>query len=133
MPIPLSTISSFRASFSPFSPLSKPCRLILSLLQTPTTAPVSSASHIQVSVTKLPRNSPQLPEMTIGFRNGKELKLEVGKNRMKIDDILEELGRVGRVIEREETHDDINESIRTCQEAIESIKIFQPEDKDTAI
>ncbi|EAS28879.1 uncharacterized protein CIMG_07625 [Coccidioides immitis RS] len=103
MSLPLSTISSFRTSFSPFSPLSKPCRLVLSLLQTPTTTPASSASHIKISVTRLPRNSPQLPEMTIGFRNGKELKFEVGKNKMAIGDILEELGRVGRVIEREES------------------------------
>ncbi|EEP82789.1 predicted protein [Uncinocarpus reesii 1704] len=103
MSLPLSTISSFRASFSPFSPLSKPCRLVLSLLQTPTTASPSSSSHIKISVTKLPRHSPKLPEMTIGFRNGKELRFEVGKNQMSVHDVLEELGRVGRVIEREES------------------------------
>lgn len=41
--------------------------------------------------------------MTVGFRGGKEVKIEVGKKQMKIGDVLEELARVGRSIEREET------------------------------
>jgi len=39
--------------------------------------------------------------MTIGFKGGKEIKLEVGKREMKIDDIIDEVARVGRVVERE--------------------------------
>lgn len=41
--------------------------------------------------------------MTVGFRGGKEVKIEVGKKQMKIGDVIEELARVGRGIEREET------------------------------
>jgi large subunit ribosomal protein L53 len=41
--------------------------------------------------------------MTVGFRGGKEVKIEVGKKQMKIGDVIEELARVGRSIEREET------------------------------
>lgn len=41
--------------------------------------------------------------MTIGFKGGKEVKLEVGKRQMKIGDVIEEVARVGRIIEREET------------------------------
>ncbi|KAF3481584.1 uncharacterized protein GIQ15_04343 [Arthroderma uncinatum] len=103
MALPLRSITSFRTSFSPLSPLSRPCRLFLALLQTPTTASPSSAAHIKINVTHLPKNSKQLPEMTIGFRNGKEMKLEVGKLRLSVGDVMEEVGRVGRLIQREES------------------------------
>jgi large subunit ribosomal protein L53 len=102
MTIPIQTITSFRTVFSPFSPLSRPCRLFLNLLQNPTTAPSNAASHIDIKVTQLPRGSAQLPEMTVGFKGGKEIKIEVGKRKMKIGDVIEEVSRVGRSIEREE-------------------------------
>jgi large subunit ribosomal protein L53 len=41
--------------------------------------------------------------MTIGFKGGKEIKLEVGKQQMKIGDVLDEIARVGRVVEREQS------------------------------
>lgn len=41
--------------------------------------------------------------MTIGFKGGKEIKLEVGKRQMKIGDVLDEIARVGRVVEREQS------------------------------
>jgi large subunit ribosomal protein L53 len=103
MTIPLQTITSFRTAFSPFSPLSRPCRLILNILQNPTTVSGSSPTHIDIQVTQLPRNSTQLPEMTIGFKGGREMKLEVGKRKMKIGDVIDEIARVGRVIEREQS------------------------------
>lgn len=103
MPLPLSTITSLRTSFSPFSRLSRPCRIFLSLLQTPTTAPASSASHIDIKVKHLPRDSKELPEMTVGFRGGNELKLEVGKLGLTVGDVVEEVARVGRRVRREES------------------------------
>lgn len=103
MSLPLRSITSFRTSFSPLSPLSRPCKLVLALLQTPTTASPSSAAHIKIDVKHLPKHSKQLPEMTVGFRNGKEVKLEVGKLRLSVGDVLEEVGRIGRLIEREES------------------------------
>lgn len=103
MTIPVQTITSFRTAFSPFSPLARPCRIFLSLLQNPRTTPLSSVSHVDIKVIQLPRNSTQLPEMTIKFRGGKQLQLEVGKRKMKIDDVIEEVSRVGRVIERDES------------------------------
>ncbi|KAJ9294961.1 hypothetical protein DTO271G3_6523 [Paecilomyces variotii] len=103
MTIPLQTITSFRTTFSPFSPLSRPCRLLLALIQNPTTAPASSASHIDIKVKQLPRNSTELPEMTVGFKGGKEIKLEVGKRKMKVGDVIEEIARVARGVEREES------------------------------
>ncbi|KAE8548759.1 hypothetical protein EYB25_009140 [Talaromyces marneffei] len=103
MTIPVSTITSFRTAFSPFSPLGRPCRILLNLLQNPSTAPTSSATHIDIKVSHLPRNSTQLPECTIGFKGGKEIKLEIGKRNMKIGDVLDEIARVGRVVEREQS------------------------------
>jgi large subunit ribosomal protein L53 len=103
MPLPLSTITSLRASFSPFSPLSRPCRLFLSLLQTPTTASTSSASHIDIKVKHLARDSKELPEMTVGFRGGKELRLEVGRLGLTVGDVVEDVARVGRGVSREES------------------------------
>jgi hypothetical protein len=41
--------------------------------------------------------------MTVAFRGGRELRLEVGRRSMSIGDVLEEVGRVGRVINREES------------------------------
>lgn len=101
MPIPIQTITTFRATINPFSRQSRACRLFLSLLRNPSTTPASSPTHIDIKVTQLPRNSTQSPEMTVGFRGGKELKLEVGKRQMKIGDVVEEVARVGRVVERE--------------------------------
>lgn len=67
------------------------------------TASPSSAAHIQIKIERLPRDSPKLPEMTVGFKNGQELRLEVGKNRTSINDAVEEVSRIGRVIAREES------------------------------
>ena len=103
MTIPVQTITSFRTAFSPFSSLGRPCRTLLTLLQNPSTVPVSSSTHIDIKVSHLPRNSTQLPEMTIGFKGGKEIKLEIGKRKMKIRDVLDEIARVGRVVEREQS------------------------------
>ncbi|KAJ5768526.1 hypothetical protein N7533_001109 [Penicillium manginii] len=101
MPIPLSTITTFRTTFNPFSQASRPCRLFLSLLRTPGTTSTSSPSHIDIKVTQLPRNSTQQPVMTVGFKGGKEVTLEVGKRGLKIGDVVEEVSRVGRFLERE--------------------------------
>ncbi|OAX79759.1 hypothetical protein ACJ72_05924 [Emergomyces africanus] len=101
MSIPLHTITSLRTTFSPFSRLSKPCRLFVSLLQNPATASPASPSHIKIDITHLPRGSKQLPEMTVGFKGGKELRLEVGKLGLGVKDVVEEVGRVGRVLAKE--------------------------------
>lgn len=37
------------------------------------------------------------------FRGGKELKLEIGKRQMKIGDVVEEVSRVARGVQREES------------------------------
>lgn len=103
MSIPVRTITSFRTTYNPFSPLSRPCRLFLNLLRTPSTTPTSSPNYIDIQVKQLPRDSTQLPEMTVGFKGGKEMTLEVGKRNMKIGDAIEEVARVGRVIERDQT------------------------------
>lgn len=39
--------------------------------------------------------------MTVGFKGGKELTLEVGKRGLKIQDVVEEVSRIGRALERE--------------------------------
>jgi hypothetical protein len=54
-------------------------------------------------VNHLPRGSKELPEMTVGFRGGKELRLEVGKLGLSVNDVVEEVSRVGRVVGREES------------------------------
>jgi large subunit ribosomal protein L53 len=41
--------------------------------------------------------------MTIEFKGGKKIQLEVGKRKMKIGDVIEEVSRVGRIVEREES------------------------------
>lgn len=101
MSIPIHTITTFRTTFNPFAHASRPCRLFLSLLRTPATASPASPTHIDIKVTQLPRNSTQQPVMTVGFKGGKEVTLEVGKRGMKIGDVVEEISRVGRALERE--------------------------------
>lgn len=39
----------------------------------------------------------------MGFKDGQEVRLEVGKRKMSVGDVCEEVSRVGRVIEREQT------------------------------
>lgn len=39
--------------------------------------------------------------MTVGFKGGKELLLEVGKRGLKIGDVVDEVARVARILERE--------------------------------
>lgn len=101
MSLPLHTITTFRATFNPFTHSSRPCRLLLSLLRTPATSSPASPTHIDIKVTQLPRTSTQQPVMTVGFKGGKEVTLEVGKRGMKIGDVVEEISRVGRALERE--------------------------------
>lgn len=103
MSLPLQTITALRATINPFSRQSRPCRLFLSLLRTPSTTPAGSPTHINIQVTRLPRDSTQPPEMTVVFRGGKELKLEIGKRQMKIGDVVEEVSRVARGVQREES------------------------------
>ncbi|KAE8148661.1 39S ribosomal protein L53/MRP-L53-domain-containing protein [Aspergillus avenaceus] len=103
MTIPVQTITSLRTSFNPFARSARPCRLLLSLLRNPNTTPASSPTYVDIKVKQLPRNSTQLPEVTVNFKGGKELKIEVGKRQMKIGDVVEEIARVGRAIEREES------------------------------
>ncbi|KAI9376325.1 39S ribosomal protein L53/MRP-L53-domain-containing protein [Aspergillus egyptiacus] len=103
MTIPLQTITSLRTSFNPFLRSARPCRLLLSLLRNPTTVPSGSGAHIDIKVTQLPRNSTKEPQLTVTFKGGKELNIDVGKRQMKIGDVVEEIARVGRIIEREES------------------------------
>lgn len=76
---------------------------MLALLRTPASVPTNKPTHIDMQVKQLPRTSTQLPELTVGFRGGKEIRFEVGKKRLRIGDVLEEVARVGRVVEREES------------------------------
>lgn len=103
MGIPLQTITTLRTTFNPFARSSRPCRLILSLLRNPATTPASSPTHIDIKVTQLPRTSTKEPEITVGFKGGKEVKFEVGKRQLKIGDVVNEISRIGRGIEREES------------------------------
>lgn len=41
--------------------------------------------------------------MTVGFKGGKELRLEVGRLGLGVKDVVEEVGRVGRVLAKEES------------------------------
>ncbi|KAJ5766538.1 uncharacterized protein N7511_004154 [Penicillium nucicola] len=101
MTIPISTIATFRTAYNPFMRASRPCRLFLGMLRTPETIPASSPTHIDIQVKQLPRESTASPTMTIGFKGGKELTLDVGERGLKIGDIVEEVARVGRALQRE--------------------------------
>lgn len=101
MGIPIATITTFRTAYNPFSRAARPCRLFLGMLRTPDTIPTSSPTHIDIKVKQLPRNSTESPTMTIGFKGGKELTLDVGKRGLKIGDVIEEVSRVGRALQRE--------------------------------
>ncbi|KAI5278481.1 hypothetical protein KEM52_004679, partial [Ascosphaera acerosa] len=71
--LPLSTISFLRTRFSPFAASSRPCRLLLALLQTPKTLSASSPEHIKIEAEQLPRGSTHAPEIVVGFKNGEEV------------------------------------------------------------
>lgn len=107
MPLPLATITHIRTSFSPFHRAARTCRLVLSLLQTPSTTNPSSPSHIEIAAQRLPRaaasNTAVQPEIVVGFKSKEEVKFEVGRLGLKAKDVVEEISRIGRKIEREES------------------------------
>lgn len=39
----------------------------------------------------------------MGFKGGKEVRIEVGKRGLKIGDVVEEVARVARVVQREDS------------------------------
>jgi large subunit ribosomal protein L53 len=41
--------------------------------------------------------------MTVGFKGGKELRLEVGRLGLTVGDVVEDVSRVGRGVSREES------------------------------
>lgn len=72
-------------------------------MQTPKTVSPALPSYINIEVTHLPANSKKLPELTVAFKTGQEVKLEVGKFGLGIKDVVEEIGRIGRKIQRDES------------------------------
>lgn len=78
---------------------------MLALFQTPSTTNPSTPSHIQIEARRLPRAAAASvqPEIVVGFKSKEEVKFEVGRLGLKTNDVVEEISRIGRKIEREES------------------------------
>jgi large subunit ribosomal protein L53 len=88
-------LTSVSISFNPFSPLSKTPRLLLALL------PPNARSAMKITTTILPRDSQDPGSLELKFKDGKEMRMELGK-KLKIKDVVEEVDRHSRMLGREE-------------------------------
>jgi large subunit ribosomal protein L53 len=88
-------LTSLNVSFNPFSPLSKTPRVLLAML------PPNARSTMQITTRMLPRESTEPPTLELKFKDGKLMKMEVGK-KLKVQDVVDEVERHSRILKREE-------------------------------
>ncbi|PVI02459.1 hypothetical protein DM02DRAFT_522859 [Periconia macrospinosa] len=88
-------LTDVRVKFNPFSPLSKPARLFLSLIPSD-----ARANGLTVATQMLPRASKEPPTLGLKFKDGKEMDLKL--EHMRITDVMEEVNRHSRQLARQE-------------------------------
>ncbi|KAF2146856.1 uncharacterized protein K452DRAFT_218219 [Aplosporella prunicola CBS 121167] len=80
--------------FNPFSPRAKVARTFLAML------PPDARLTMKISSTVLPRISTEPPTLSLKFKDGKEMALNLEK--LKIGEVEEEVNRHSRKLAREE-------------------------------
>ncbi|KAI9806830.1 MAG: 39S ribosomal protein L44, mitochondrial [Piccolia ochrophora] len=87
-------LTDVSTTFTPFSHHSKTARLFLSLL------PSNARQTMKITTTLLPRGSQDRSTLSLKFKDGKEMKLDV--DHMGIKDVMEEVDRHSRILNRQE-------------------------------
>ncbi|KAF1808972.1 hypothetical protein P152DRAFT_178658 [Eremomyces bilateralis CBS 781.70] len=86
-------LTDVSASFNPFSPRAKTVRSFLALL------PANARQTMKVNVKVLPRTSAEDGSLSLQFKDGKQL--EVDLQRLKIKEVMEEVDRHSRKLGRQ--------------------------------
>jgi len=99
-------LTSLTTTINPFSRLSKVPRLFLAQL------PPKARSQLKMDVTQLPRGSVDPSTLKLTFKDGKEMSFvfqeldekakELGVEKIKLQDVLEEVDRHCRILGRKE-------------------------------
>ncbi|KAI9851771.1 MAG: 39S ribosomal protein L44, mitochondrial [Thelocarpon superellum] len=87
-------ITDVRSTFNPFSRQAKTARLFLSFL------PPNARQTMKIETTLLPRNSRQRSILSLKFKDGKEMTLDVEK--LGVKGVVEEVDRHSRSLSRQE-------------------------------
>ncbi|EON62002.1 hypothetical protein W97_01221 [Coniosporium apollinis CBS 100218] len=87
-------LTNVSTTFNPFSPRAKTARNFLALL------PPNARSTMKVDVKMLPRTSKEPIRLSLKFKDGKEMDLDLQK--LKIGDVEEEVNRHSRGLARQE-------------------------------
>ncbi|KAF1912471.1 39S ribosomal protein L53/MRP-L53-domain-containing protein [Ampelomyces quisqualis] len=88
-------LTDVRVTFNPFSPRSKPARLFLSLIP-----PNARLDGMLIDSKMLPRSSKEPASLTVKFKDGKEMHMDLDK--MRITDVMAEVDRHSRQLARKE-------------------------------
>ncbi|KAH7076836.1 39S ribosomal protein L53/MRP-L53-domain-containing protein [Paraphoma chrysanthemicola] len=88
-------LTDVRVTFNPFALRSKPARLFLSLIP-----PSARNDGMKVESKMLPRSSQEPASLSVKFKDGKEMTLDLSK--MRITEVMEEVDRHSRGLARKE-------------------------------
>lgn len=88
-------LTSVSTAFNPFSPRAKTVRNFLALLP-----PNARANGMKVDIKLLPQASQDAPKLKLGFKDGKEMDLDLEKLRLK--ELTEEVDRHSRILQRKD-------------------------------
>ncbi|KAF6805519.1 mitochondrial ribosomal protein L44 (39S ribosomal protein L53/MRP-L5) [Colletotrichum musicola] len=86
-------MTEITTKFNPFSPTARSARLFLSFIP-----PNARASGMAIKTVLLPRTSKESPSLSVKFKDGKEMTLDV--ERMGIKSIIEEVDRHSRGLQK---------------------------------
>lgn len=86
-------ITDVTIKFNPFKRSGNACRFFLAQL------PANARTMMRINTTILPRNSEEQSMLRLKMKNGKELHLDT--ETMKIEDIVEEVDRHSRALNRQ--------------------------------
>ncbi|KAI9720359.1 MAG: hypothetical protein M1812_002864 [Candelaria pacifica] len=87
-------ITAVSTKFNPFNPRAKTARVFLSLL------PPNARQTMKVNTLLLPKASKEASNLSLKFKDGKEMHLDTEK--LGIKEIMEEVDRHSRILSRQE-------------------------------
>ncbi|KAF2088312.1 mitochondrial ribosomal protein L44 [Saccharata proteae CBS 121410] len=87
-------LTNVSTRFNPFAPRHRAARTFLALL------PPNARQEMKIDAKMLPRHSTEAATLELKFKDGKEMKLDLEK--LKIRDIEEEVNRHSRMLNRQE-------------------------------
>lgn len=88
-------LTSLTTTFNPFVPTARTARNFLALLP-----PNARANGMKIDVKLLPRTAKGPASLKLGFKDGKEMEIDLGK--LKLKEVVEEVDRHSRILQRKD-------------------------------